>query len=75
MAKHRGVSKWYLESYVKSFQFVHNHRHYGVNGRFLAALAAILDQYRGGRPDPGLSTTDNTHPVLIRMFLKRFIFH
>ena len=47
LKKHRGVSKWYLESYVKSFQFVHNHRHYGVNGRFLAALAAILDQYPG----------------------------
>ena len=45
LKKHRGVSKWYLESYVKSFQFAHNHHHYGVNGRFLAALAAILDQY------------------------------
>ena len=47
LKKHRGVSKWYLESYVQSFQFVHNHRHYGVNGRFLAALAAILDPVPG----------------------------
>ena len=47
LKKHRGVSKWYLESYVKSFQLVHNRRHYGVNGRFLAAPAAILDQYPG----------------------------
>ena len=45
--KHRGVSKWYLESYVKSFQLAHNRRRYGVNGRFLAALVAILDQYPG----------------------------
>ena len=45
LKKHRGVSKWHLEQYVKSFQFVHNHRHYGINGRFVAALAAILDQY------------------------------
>ncbi len=30
---------------------------------------------RGGRPDPGPSIADNTHPVLIRIFLKRFIFH
>ena len=36
-----------MESYVKSFQFVHNHRHYDINGRFLAALAAVLDRYPG----------------------------
>ena len=47
LKKHRGVSKWYLESYAKSFQFVHNRRHYTVNGRFVAALAAILDWYPG----------------------------
>lgn len=48
LKKHRGVSKWhYLERYVKSFQFVHNHRHYDINGRFVAALAAILDQHPG----------------------------
>jgi len=47
LKKHRGVSKWHLERYVKSFQFVHNHRHYGINGRFVAALAAVLDQYPG----------------------------
>ncbi len=47
LKKHRGVSKWYLESYVKSFQFVHNRRHYTVNGRFVAALAVILDWYPG----------------------------
>ena len=47
LKKHRGVSKWHLKRYVKSFQFIHNHRHYGINGRFVAALAAILDQYPG----------------------------
>ena len=30
---------------------------------------------RGGRPDPGPSIANNAYPVLIRMFLKRFIFH
>ena len=49
LKKHRGVSKWHLEEYVKSFQFVHNHRHYNINDRFLAALAAVLDQYPGRR--------------------------
>ena len=47
LKKHRGVSKWHLEGYVKSFQFVHNHLHCNINGRFLAALAAVLDQYPG----------------------------
>ncbi len=47
LKKHRGVSKWHLEGYVNSFQFVRNHRHYNINGRFVAALAAVLDQYSG----------------------------
>ena len=29
--------------YVKSFQFVHNHCHYGLNGRFVVTLAMVLD--------------------------------
>lgn len=45
LKKHGGVSRWHLERYVKSFQFVYNHRHYSINGRFVAALAAIFDQY------------------------------
>lgn len=45
LKKHRGASKWHLKWYVKSFQFVHNRRHYSINGRFVAALAAVLDRY------------------------------
>ena len=40
-SKHRGVSKWHLESYVKAFQFVHNHRHHSIEGRFMVTLAAL----------------------------------
>ena len=47
LKKHRGVSKWYLAYYVKSFQFVHNHRHYGLNGRFVVTLAMVLDRFEG----------------------------
>ena len=47
LKKRRGVSKWRLEEYVKSFQFVHNRRQYSINGRFVAALAAVLGQYLG----------------------------
>ena len=47
LKKHRGVSKWYLAYYVKSFQFVHNHRHYSLNGRFVVTLAMVLDRFDG----------------------------
>ena len=47
MKKHRGVSKWHLEFYVKSFQFVHNHHHYSLSGRFVATLAMVLDRFEG----------------------------
>ena len=47
LKKHRGVSKWYLAFYIKSFQFVHNHRHYGLNGRFVVTLAMVLDRFEG----------------------------
>jgi transposase-like protein len=40
--KHRGISKWHLESYVKAFQFTHNHRHYSIQGRFMVTLEALL---------------------------------
>ena len=33
--------------YVKSFQFVHNHRHYGLNGRFVATPAMVLNRFEG----------------------------
>ena len=29
------------------FQFVHNHRHYGFSGRFVATLAMVLDRFDG----------------------------
>ena len=45
LKKHRGVSKWHLEFYVKSFQFVHNHRHYGFSSRFVATLTMVLDRF------------------------------
>ena len=41
------VSKWHLAFYVKSFQFVHNHRHYSLSGRFVATLAMVLDRFDG----------------------------
>ena len=47
LKKHRGVSKWHLEFYVKPFQFVHNHRHYSPSGRFVATLAMVLDRFEG----------------------------
>jgi hypothetical protein len=34
-------------SYIKSFQFVHNHRHHGLNGRVVATLAMVLDRFEG----------------------------
>ncbi len=42
LRKHRGVSKWHLESYVKTFQFVHNHRHHPIDGRFMVTLETLL---------------------------------
>ena len=39
----------HLAFYTKSFQFVHNHRHYGLNGRFVATLAMVLDRFDGMR--------------------------
>lgn len=47
LKKHRGVNKGYLILYVKSFQFVHNHRHYDMYERFVVTLATILGQYSG----------------------------
>ena len=47
LKKHRGVSKWHLAFYVKSFQFVHNHRHYSLSGRFVVTLAMALDRFDG----------------------------
>ena len=52
LKKHRGLSKWHLAFYVKSFQFVHNHRHYGIDGRFVATLAMTLDQFDGRQARP-----------------------
>lgn len=56
LKKHRGVSKWHLLAYVKSFQFVHNHRHYNMEERFVVTLAAVLGQYSGRQAgeDPNL---------------------
>ena len=47
LRKHRGASKWHLESYVKPFQFVHNHRHHPMGDRFLTTMNALL-----GSPKP-----------------------
>ena len=47
LKKHRGISKWHLAFYVKSFQFVHNHRHYSLSGRFVVTLAMVLDRFDG----------------------------
>ena len=47
LKKHRDVSKWYPVFYIKSFQFVYNHRHYGFSGRFVATLAMVLDRFEG----------------------------
>ena len=33
--------------YIKPLQLVHNHRHYGLNGRFVATLALVLDRFEG----------------------------
>ena len=33
--------------YIKSFQFVHNHRHYSLSGRFVVTLAMVLDRFDG----------------------------
>ena len=45
LKKHCGISKWHLTFYTKSFQFVHNHHHYGLNDRFVVMLAIILDRF------------------------------
>ena len=47
LRKHRGVSKWHLIFYIKTFQFAHNHRHYDISGKFVATMAVLLDQYQG----------------------------
>ena len=47
LRKHRGVSRWRLIYYVKSFQFTHNHRHFDIGGKFVVTMAALLDQYPG----------------------------
>lgn len=57
--KHRGVSKWHLAYYIKSFQFVHNHRHYDLNGRFVATLAMALDQFEGRQARPQGDSQDD----------------
>ena len=45
--KHRGGSKRHLAFYTKSFQFVHNHHHHGLNGRFVVTLVMVLDRFEG----------------------------
>ncbi len=45
--KHRGVSKQNLHLYIKSYEFIRNHRHCDDAGRILAAMSAILGIYRG----------------------------
>ena len=52
LKKHRGVSKWHLISYVKSFQFTHNHRHHSIEGRFLVTLVTLLDTYHDPQAVP-----------------------
>lgn len=47
-----GVSKWYLAFYAKSFQFVHNYHHYGIDGRFVVTLVTVLDQFEGRQAQP-----------------------
>lgn len=37
LKKYRGV-KWHLVFHINSFQFVHNHRNYSLNGRFVITL-------------------------------------
>ena len=36
-----------LGVYIKSFQFVHNHRYYSLNGKFVVTLTMILDRFGG----------------------------
>ena len=43
LRKHRGVSKWHLESYVKSFQSVHNPRHHPMGDRLLTTVNILLE--------------------------------
>ena len=40
--KHRGISKWHLVQYVKTFQFIHNHRHYPPEEKLLVTMEALL---------------------------------
>ena len=47
MKKHHGVSKWYLEFYIKSSQSVHHPFHYGFSERFVATLGMVLDRFEG----------------------------
>lgn len=41
MAKHRGVNKFNLELYLKTFQFIHNIRHLDDYSRFLRILSVV----------------------------------
>ena len=52
LKKHRGLGKRHLAFYVKSFRFVHNHRHYRIDGKFVATLAMTLDQLEGRQARP-----------------------
>ena len=42
LKKHRGVSKWHLEQYVKTFQFIHNNRHHSGEELLLVTMKALL---------------------------------
>lgn len=48
LKKHRGA-KWHLVSYIKSFRFVHDHRNYSLNGRFVVTPAMVLERFGGRR--------------------------
>ena len=41
MAKHRGVNKFNLELYLKTFQFIHNMRHLDDYSKFLKVLSVV----------------------------------
>ena len=46
LKKHRGVSKQNPDLYVKSYEFIRNHRHCDDAGRLLAALSVALGAYQ-----------------------------